>query len=154
MHNIEHVLYINSVAYTTGDFLHRVTIGGLEEVKRNLQEMILYPIDHPEKFEKFGNLKDVYIPTDGASGRPRGCAPCPLTIRSRPPPMCPMQLAPSSAPARILCKTLRFRAPTFTTLIMQNSNLCFCCCVLQCFLTLFVKNFVNATHTSINTFLL
>ncbi|CDJ46587.1 cell division protein 48, putative [Eimeria brunetti] len=29
-------------------------IGGLEEVKRNLQEMILYPIDHPEKFEKFG----------------------------------------------------------------------------------------------------
>eukprot|EP00922_Rhytidocystis_sp_ex-Travisia-forbesii_P000818 GHVS01001181.1.p1 GENE.GHVS01001181.1~~GHVS01001181.1.p1 ORF type:complete len:811 (+),score=158.51 GHVS01001181.1:81-2513(+) len=29
-------------------------IGGLEDVKRNLQEMILYPIDHPEKFEKFG----------------------------------------------------------------------------------------------------
>lgn len=29
-------------------------IGGLEEVKRNLQEMILYPIDHPEKFEQFG----------------------------------------------------------------------------------------------------
>ena len=29
-------------------------IGGLEEVKRNLQEMILYPIEHPEKFEQFG----------------------------------------------------------------------------------------------------
>merc|ERR1711912_162395 len=29
-------------------------IGGLEQTKRNLQEMILYPIDHPEKFEKFG----------------------------------------------------------------------------------------------------
>merc|ERR1712157_168443 len=29
-------------------------IGGLEETKRSLQEMILYPIDHPEKFEKFG----------------------------------------------------------------------------------------------------
>lgn len=29
-------------------------IGGLEEVKNNLREMILYPIDHPEKFEKFG----------------------------------------------------------------------------------------------------
>ncbi|OXB71152.1 UNVERIFIED_CONTAM: hypothetical protein H355_012814 [Colinus virginianus] len=29
-------------------------IGGLEDVKRNLQEMILYPIDHPEKYEKFG----------------------------------------------------------------------------------------------------
>ena len=29
-------------------------IGGLEEVKRDLREMILYPIDHPDKFEKFG----------------------------------------------------------------------------------------------------
>lgn len=34
--------------------LARRLAGGLEEVKRNLQEMILYPIDHPEKFEKFG----------------------------------------------------------------------------------------------------
>jgi transitional endoplasmic reticulum ATPase len=29
-------------------------IGGLEGVKSDLREMILYPIDHPEKFEKFG----------------------------------------------------------------------------------------------------
>lgn len=29
-------------------------IGGLEDVKRNLQEMILYPIEHPDKFHKFG----------------------------------------------------------------------------------------------------
>merc|ERR1711971_1484969 len=29
-------------------------IGGLVETKRELQEMILYPIEHPEKFEKFG----------------------------------------------------------------------------------------------------
>jgi len=29
-------------------------IGGLDDVKRDLQEMILYPIHHPEKFEKFG----------------------------------------------------------------------------------------------------
>merc|ERR1711998_41603 len=29
-------------------------IGGLEQTKRNLQEIILYPIEHPEKFEKFG----------------------------------------------------------------------------------------------------
>merc|ERR1712227_594807 len=29
-------------------------IGGLEDTKRNLQEMILYPIDHPEKFLQFG----------------------------------------------------------------------------------------------------
>jgi FUS-interacting serine-arginine-rich protein 1 len=25
-----------------------------------------------EKFEKFGAIKDVYLPTDGQSGRPRG----------------------------------------------------------------------------------
>merc|ERR1712072_893774 len=30
------------------------SIGGLEKTKRELQEMILYPIEHPEKFEKFG----------------------------------------------------------------------------------------------------
>merc|ERR1711988_729573 len=29
-------------------------IGGLEQTRRELQEMILYPIEHPEKFEKFG----------------------------------------------------------------------------------------------------
>ena len=29
-------------------------IGGLEDVKKNLQEMILYPIEHPDKFLKFG----------------------------------------------------------------------------------------------------
>ena len=29
-------------------------IGGLEDVKKDLQEMILYPIDHPDKFHKFG----------------------------------------------------------------------------------------------------
>jgi len=30
------------------------SIGGLEDVKQMLQEMILYPVEHPEKFEKFG----------------------------------------------------------------------------------------------------
>ena len=29
-------------------------IGGLEEVKRDMREMILYPIDHHDKLEKFG----------------------------------------------------------------------------------------------------
>jgi transitional endoplasmic reticulum ATPase len=29
-------------------------IGGLEETKTELKEMVQYPIDHPEKFEKFG----------------------------------------------------------------------------------------------------
>ena len=28
--------------------------GGLEDVKANLREMILYPIEHPDKFHKFG----------------------------------------------------------------------------------------------------
>ena len=29
-------------------------IGGLEDVKKDLREMVQYPIDHPEQFEKFG----------------------------------------------------------------------------------------------------
>jgi transitional endoplasmic reticulum ATPase len=29
-------------------------IGGLEEVKKSLQEMILYPLEHPDKYLKFG----------------------------------------------------------------------------------------------------
>ena len=29
-------------------------IGGLEGVKRELQEVVQYPVEHPEKFEKFG----------------------------------------------------------------------------------------------------
>jgi len=29
-------------------------IGGLEDVKAGLREMILYPIEHPDKFAKFG----------------------------------------------------------------------------------------------------
>lgn len=29
-------------------------IGGLENVKRELQEMVQYPVEHPEKFLKFG----------------------------------------------------------------------------------------------------
>jgi len=29
-------------------------IGGLDDVKANLREMILYPIEHPDKFHKFG----------------------------------------------------------------------------------------------------
>ena len=29
-------------------------IGGLEAVKRDLQELVQYPVEHPEKFLKFG----------------------------------------------------------------------------------------------------
>lgn len=29
-------------------------IGGLASVKRELKEMVQYPVEHPEKFEKFG----------------------------------------------------------------------------------------------------
>lgn len=29
-------------------------IGGLEDVKRELQELVQYPVEHPEKFEKYG----------------------------------------------------------------------------------------------------
>merc|ERR1711966_619880 len=43
-------------------------IGGLEDVKRNLQEMILYPIDHPDKFEKFGMHPSRGVPFYGPPG--------------------------------------------------------------------------------------
>jgi len=29
-------------------------VGGLENVKRELQELVQYPVEHPEKFLKFG----------------------------------------------------------------------------------------------------
>ena len=29
-------------------------VGGLENVKRELQETVQYPVEHPEKFLKFG----------------------------------------------------------------------------------------------------
>lgn len=29
-------------------------IGGLEEAKREVQELVQFPLEHPEKFEKFG----------------------------------------------------------------------------------------------------
>ena len=29
-------------------------IGGLEDTKRELQEMVRYPVDYADKFEKFG----------------------------------------------------------------------------------------------------
>ena len=29
-------------------------VGGLDNVKRELQEVVQYPVEHPEKFEKFG----------------------------------------------------------------------------------------------------
>ena len=31
-------------------------IGGLENVKRELQELVQYPVEHPEKFLKFGMM--------------------------------------------------------------------------------------------------
>nr|GEU38101.1 hypothetical protein [Tanacetum cinerariifolium] len=31
-------------------------IGGLGNVKRQLQEIVKYPMEHPEKFEKFGRV--------------------------------------------------------------------------------------------------
>ena len=31
-------------------------VGGLENVKRELQELVQYPVEHPEKFLKFGMM--------------------------------------------------------------------------------------------------
>ena len=51
-----------------------------------------------EKFQKFGTLKDVYLPTDGASGKPRGCVLLPPPCALPPPRAAPA--AASLAPAR------------------------------------------------------
>merc|ERR1719261_1256546 len=48
-------------------------IGGLEETKKDLQEMILYPIEHPDKFQKFGMQPSKGVLFYG----PPGCARSP-----------------------------------------------------------------------------
>ena len=35
-------------------------IGGLESVKKELQELVQYPVEHPEKFLKFGQQMYMY----------------------------------------------------------------------------------------------
>merc|ERR1712022_92145 len=43
-------------------------IGGLEGVKRELQEVVQYPVEHPEKFEKFGMSPSKGVLFYGPSG--------------------------------------------------------------------------------------
>ena len=47
-------------------------VGGLDGVKRELQEVVQYPVEHPEKFEKFG-----MSPSKGVLfyGPPGACSP-------------------------------------------------------------------------------
>ena len=35
-------------------------IGGLEDVKRELKELVQYPVEHPEKFEKYVMFGDLF----------------------------------------------------------------------------------------------
>ena len=44
-------------------------IGGLEGVKRELQEVVQYPVEHPEKFEKFGMAPSKGVLFYGPPGR-------------------------------------------------------------------------------------
>ena len=50
-------------------------IGGLENVKRELQEVVQYPVEHPEKFEKFGMAPSKGVLFYG----PPGASPCSRT---------------------------------------------------------------------------
>ena len=50
-------------------------IGGLENVKRELQEVVQYPVEHPEKFEKFGMAPSKGVLFYGPPGAP----PCSRT---------------------------------------------------------------------------
>ncbi|KAK6138109.1 hypothetical protein DH2020_028149 [Rehmannia glutinosa] len=45
---------LNSMAVVEVPNVSWEDIGGLENVKRELQETVQYPVEHPEKFEKFG----------------------------------------------------------------------------------------------------
>ena len=49
-------------------------IGGLENVKRELQEVVQYPVEHPEKFEKFGMAPSKGVLFYGPPGAPFCCA--------------------------------------------------------------------------------
>ena len=52
-------------------------IGGLEGVKRELQEVVQYPVEHPEKFEKFGMAPSkVRIAASSRPAMTSGAAPC------------------------------------------------------------------------------
>lgn len=67
-------------------------IGGLEDVKRELQELVQYPVEHPDKFLKFGMTPPrEYCSMDLlAVGKP--CWPKPLLMSAR----------PTSSPSRVL----------------------------------------------------
>ena len=54
-------------------------IGGLENVKRELQEVVQYPVEHPEKFEKFGMSPSKGVLFYGPPGAP--CMPLPEHAR-------------------------------------------------------------------------
>ncbi len=52
-------------------------IGGLETVKRELQEVVQYPVEHPEKFEKFGMSPSKGVLFYGPPGQlPAFALPC------------------------------------------------------------------------------
>ena len=54
-------------------------VGGLENVKRELQEVVQYPVEHPEKFEKFGMSPSKGVLFYGPPGAP--CMTCCLPAR-------------------------------------------------------------------------
>ena len=50
-------------------------IGGLTNVKRELQEVVQYPVEHPEKFEKFGMSPSKGVLFYGPPGVPLSFSP-------------------------------------------------------------------------------
>merc|ERR1712078_301544 len=68
-------------------------IGGLENVKRELQEVVQYPVEHPDKFEKFGMSPSKGVLFYG----PPGCGKT-STRRGRARPACSSSTSSTRSP--------------------------------------------------------
>ena len=59
-------------------------IGGLEDVKLELRELVQYPVEHPEKFEKFGMSPSKEFSSTVPQDAVKLCSPKPWPTSARP----------------------------------------------------------------------
>ena len=104
-------------------------VGGLENVKKELQELVQYPVEHPEKFLKFGMQPSRGVLFYG----PPGCGKTLLAkaianecqanfISIKGPELLTMWFGESEANVRDIFDKARYiRSPTLTFFIFRNS---------------------------------